>query len=72
MQGFDNRPPSDQGARPAGAEPRRQAMWPVPPASLSALVDLGMSDEGIGRYYAVGTQAITALRSQYAAKRETP
>lgn len=39
--------------------------WPVPVSSLSALVDLGMSDERIGRYYAVNPAAITRLRVKH-------
>jgi len=57
--------PLTVGDRLSPEAPRRRALWPVPVSSLSALVDLGMSDEGIGRYLAVSPEAITRLRAKH-------
>ena len=39
-------------------------IWPIPSVALAALVDLGMSDACIGRYFAVSPAAVTAARAQ--------
>ncbi|WP_147385873.1 hypothetical protein [Oleomonas cavernae] len=57
--------PNTAGDHLSHQVPRRRALWPVPVSSLSALVDLGMSDEGIGRYLAVSPEAIARLRAKH-------
>lgn len=39
--------------------------WPIAAEALAALVDLGMSDMAIGRYFAVPDEAVRALRERY-------
>lgn len=41
--------------------------WPVPAAALAALVDMGMSDEAIGRYFGVDTAEVRREREAAAA-----
>lgn len=49
--------------------PRKDASrittWPVAPLALAALVDLGMSDRCIARYFVQTPGAVAALRVQY-------
>lgn len=39
--------------------------WPIPASWLGALVDMGMTDELIGRYFSVTAREVAALRGQY-------
>lgn len=39
--------------------------WPIAAEALAALVDLGMSDAAIARYFAVPDEAVRALRQRY-------
>lgn len=43
--------------------------WPVDAASLAALIDLGMSDAAVARYFAVTTAEVERLRLAYAIAR---
>jgi hypothetical protein len=65
MPGSSHRPNTGGDRISPDGLPRRRALWPVPVSSLSALVDLGMSDEGIGRYLAVSPEAIARLRAKH-------
>jgi hypothetical protein len=38
--------------------------WPVPDAALAALVDMGLSDETIARYFGVSTSAVRREREE--------
>jgi hypothetical protein len=39
--------------------------WPVDRATLSALIDIGFSDETIAGYFAVDVSKVAALRRSY-------
>lgn len=39
--------------------------WPIRPAALAALVDLGLSDQRIAAYFAVDERDVSALRRRY-------
>lgn len=39
--------------------------WPVDPASLAALLDLGLDDQTIAGYFRVSPSEVTALRRRY-------
>lgn len=41
---------------------RRDCRWPASAPELAALVDLGMDDETIGRYFHVAPEKVTAIR----------
>ena len=43
--------------------------WPLCPASLAALIDLGMPDGKIGEYFGIAAGKVTALRRQYGLRR---
>lgn len=43
--------------------------WPVAPASLAALVDLGMPDDEIAKFFGVDAGKVAALRGRYGLKR---
>lgn len=51
------------------ASPRRDLAagyrWPIAPAALAALTDMGLSDTQIGAYFAVGADNVGALRAHY-------
>lgn len=55
----------DTPRTPAEAErkPASGATWPVPPVALATLVDMGMSDEAIARYFGVDPAAVRAART---------
>lgn len=38
--------------------------WPIPPAALAALTDMGMSDETIGRYFGVDPSQVRREREE--------
>lgn len=40
-------------------------VWPIPESALAALVDLGLSDECIARYFRVGLGNVQSLRLRY-------
>ena len=40
--------------------------WPLPAVALDALVDLGLSDEAIGRYFGVAAAEVRRRRLQIA------
>lgn len=40
------------------------SIWPVPPAALAALTDMGMSDEAIGRYFGVAIETVRNARGK--------
>lgn len=42
------------------------AVWPISAPALAALVDLGLSDERIARYFHVGPSNVQALRLCFA------
>lgn len=44
---------------------RHDTDWPISSLALASLVDLGMSDALIGRYYAVSVAEVAMLRSHY-------
>lgn len=39
--------------------------WPVSPAALAALVDMGLTEGQIAQYFGVETLAVRALRRSY-------
>jgi hypothetical protein len=39
--------------------------WPIPASWLAALVDMGMTDELIGRYFSVTVPEVASLRRHY-------
>lgn len=39
--------------------------WPIPRGWLSALVDMGMTDELIGRYFSVTAEQVASLRREF-------
>lgn len=39
--------------------------WPIDPASLAALIDLGMSDGQIAAYFSIEPRQVSALRCYY-------
>jgi hypothetical protein len=41
------------------------AAWPVGPASLAALTDMGLSESQIAQYFGVEALAVRALRRSY-------
>ncbi|MGQ0675203.1 MAG: hypothetical protein ACT4N4_03835 [Rhodospirillales bacterium] len=41
------------------------AAWPVGPAALAALIDMGLSKAQIAQYFGVETLAVRALRRSY-------
>ena len=45
-----------------GGSPIEGVHWPVGPGSLSALVDMGMSDEALARYFGVDPSAVRLHR----------
>ena len=47
-EGLTAEPNAPMGQPVAGV-----ASWPIPPVSLAALADMGMSDDAIGRYFGV-------------------
>ena len=58
--------PESEDTVPARREPAFIA-WPIPPAALAALADLGMSDRQIADYFSVEPQAVAAVRATGAA-----
>ena len=40
-------------------------MWPIEPAALAALIDLGLSEGQIAAYFSVELAAVRALRRNY-------
>lgn len=40
-------------------------VWPIPELALAALVDLGLSDDSIARYFQVGSGKVYALRLRF-------
>lgn len=42
------------------------ASWPIGPAELEALVDVGMSDGTIAQYFGVELDEVRSLRARYA------
>lgn len=57
------------GARPNEVSPcdvfRHGADWPISALALAALVDLGLSDERIARYFHVGLGNVQSLRLRF-------
>lgn len=43
----------------------RQRLGPAPHLTLAALVDLGLTDDRIGRYFKVDVACISTLRAEY-------
>jgi hypothetical protein len=39
--------------------------WPITPGELASLVDLGLSDDQIARYFSVEKGKVSALRAHY-------
>lgn len=63
------------GSNPTDRNDLRQALdrsfvegagWPVPTAALAALVDMGLSDETIGRYFGVNASEVRREREERA------
>lgn len=51
--------------RPVHSAPADRYMpWPIAPSALEALVDLGMSDDLIARYFRVRRDAVVRLRRE--------
>lgn len=42
-----------------------EVAWPIPQGWLTAIVDMGMSDEAIARYFSVTAHDVAALRAEY-------
>jgi hypothetical protein len=49
---------------PQARQAKQFALWPVPPSSLEALVELGMSNEALARYFKVRVDAVARLRRE--------
>lgn len=45
--------------------PAADVPWPVNCAMLAALVDYGLTDEDIGRYFSIGAPKVAALRRYF-------
>jgi hypothetical protein len=41
------------------------ATWPIDHAAMAALIDMGLADDAIARYFAVTPAAVLALRQRY-------
>jgi hypothetical protein len=41
------------------------AVWPIPYPAFAALVDMGMTDETIARYFRVSPQSVAVLRTRH-------
>ena len=41
------------------------ACWPIEPAALAALIDIGMSDRQIAEYFGVHVADVEALRGRF-------
>lgn len=41
------------------------AAWPIGPAAMAALTDMGLSEDQIAQYFGVETLAVRALRRSY-------
>jgi hypothetical protein len=41
------------------------ATWPISYPAMTALIDMGLSDDKIARYFAVASSAVSALRARY-------
>ena len=58
------------------ASPRRRSFgagaWPISPSALAALVDLGLPDEIIARYFMIEPRSVGVLRTHYAAGHAKP
>jgi hypothetical protein len=39
--------------------------WPITPGELASLVDLGLSDDQIARYFSIEKGKVSALRAHY-------
>ena len=46
-------------------KPMEEIMWPIQPAALAALIDLGLSEGQIAAYFSVEPAAVRALRRNY-------
>ena len=42
-----------------------RTVWPIEYCAMSALIDMGLSDAKIARYFAVSVTDVTALRIQF-------
>ncbi|MGK9167670.1 hypothetical protein KXR53_15300 [Inquilinus limosus] len=41
--------------------------WPVGRAALAALIDMGMTEENIARYFSISPDSVAAIRAEYQA-----
>lgn len=48
---------------------RRSACWPVSATELAALIDLGLDDTTIGRYFRVAPAKVDAVRRHFGLER---
>lgn len=48
-----------------GAKPMLEAFGPMPRETLSAMVDYGLSDADISRYFRISPDTVAALRQHY-------
>lgn len=64
--GFSAQSGPQDGAR-GGSVPDHilEQLGPYPAASLRAMVDYGLNDDEIGRYYAITSKTIKRLRSSF-------
>lgn len=46
-------------------ESRPGSIWPIPELAFAALVDLGLSDDSIARYFRISVVSVLALRAEY-------
>jgi len=66
MRNHDSERPRRTYATSTGREPLfvEAASWPIEPASLAALIGVGMTDRQIARYFAVGVTDVRTLRER--------
>ena len=66
----------DVTRRTPDAAPRKRSFgagaWPISPSALAALVDLGLPDEIIARYFMIEPSSVGLLRAHYAAGHAGP
>lgn len=55
-------PVSSRVSRYAAEDDGCRRSWPVDRASLAALIDLGLTDDDIARYFRVPSRAVESLR----------
>ncbi|WP_342240579.1 hypothetical protein [Inquilinus sp. OTU3971] len=63
IRGLPDAPPQ-QGGFIGGA-------WPIGRTALAALIDMGMTEEDIARYFSVSLSSVAAIRAEYLVAKTT-